>query len=355
MDSFITNIADQSKKYGVKSILKIADVAIKLGLTTTPTAEAVYEASKAGLEFARDYVQGRNEKRIFEFHRKLLTEDNALDEGMIEAELSATDFYALLDACISDIEEEKISPYATLTRSIALRLVPVTHRRHFMHSLKELTFEHLDILRETYTLTRYSCIAQNNKLIDSVNFLSLLKLDSISRLALKTLIERGLVAEAGITPLGVSFIESCYPVDDLAPHNFNYKASKHERGVIIKLIDSKEVQKVEKSLMLELKSRQIQTETSGILRFDGVKSDDPCVKFADYVFVIAKRNSSFSQDVSETLNSSLYGKKTVQIFIDDPRSLETEPASFMAAPLRIIAMDSPVQVVEAVDFVLSLT
>lgn len=354
MANLLIHTAALSKKDGTESVLKIADLAFKMGMSLAPGASAVYEATKISLEVARDYVQVRNEKRIVDFHRTLLTRDGVVDQKMINAELNAADFHALLDACVSDIEEEKNTPYANLTRSIALGLVPVTHRRHFIHSLKELAFEHLDILRETYTLTRYSCISQN-KLIDSRNFVTNLQSDSISQLSLKTLIARGLITEVKITALGVGFIESCYPSEDLAPHNFDYTTARKKRGVIIKLGDNKEIKAIETSLTHELKRRQIQTETADILKADGLKSDDPFVKFADYAFVIALRNSVYSQGVSDTLNSSLSGKKSMQIFLDDSQLLEADPARFMDAPSKIIRKESPAQAAaEAVEFILGL-
>lgn len=355
MENLLSKIVGLSKKDGAKSVLKFADLVSKLGLSQAPVGSAVYEVSKILVEAARDYVQGRNEKRIVEFHQTLLSREGVSDQDMTHAELSTADFHALLDACISDIEEEKTTPYARLTRSIALGLVPVSHRRHFIHSLKELAFDHLDILRETYTMTRYSCIAKNSKLMDSRNFLTNLQFDTISQLALKTLIARGLVTEIKITELGVKFIESCYSTDDLAPHNFNYATSRQERGVIIKLGDSKEIKTIATSLIHELKKRQIQTETADILKVDGLKSDDPYVKFADYAFVIAFRNSGFSQGISDTLNSSLSGKKSIQIFLDDPNIREQEPVSFMDAPSKIIRKEeSPAQAAaEAVEFILS--
>lgn len=354
MANFLIQTVGLSKKDGVKSVLKIADLVSKLGLSPSPVGSAVYEVSKILVEAARDYVQVRNEKRIVEFHRTLLSRDGVVDQKMISAELSAADFHALLDACVSDIEEEKTTPYATLTRSIALNLVPVTHRRHFIHSLKELAFDHLDILRETYTLTRYSCIAKN-KLINSSKFLEDLQSNSISQLALNTLIARGLITKVKITALGVRFIESCYPSEDLAPHNFNYTSSKQKRGVIIKLSDSKEIKAIETSLIQELKYRQIQTESADILKADGLESDDPYVKFASYAFVIGFRTSVYSQGISDTLNSSLSGKKSMQIFYDDSLMVEEEPASFMDAPSKIISSDRTAQsAAEAVEFILSL-
>lgn len=354
MANFLIRTAALSKKDRAKSVLKIADVATKLGFNLTPGGNAIYEASKIGLEAVRDYVQERNEKRIVEFHRTLLYREGDLDQKVSNAELNTADFHALLDACLSDIEEEKTAPYANLTRSIALGLVPVTHRRHFIHSLKELAFEHLDILRETYTLTKYSCIAQN-KLIDSRNFLTNLQSDSISQLALKTLIARGLITEIKITALGVQFIESCYPRIDLDPFNFDYTTSRGKRGVIIKLGDSKEIKAIETSLIHELKKRQIQTEAADMLRVDGLTSDDPYINFASYAFVIAFRNSVYSQGISDTLNSSLSGKKSMQIFLDDSQLVEMDPARFMNAPSKIIRKENTAQAAaEAVEFILSL-
>ncbi len=356
MANFLIQTAKLSKKDGAKSVLKIADLLFKMGISLTPGASAIYEASKITIEAARDYVQARNEKRVLEFHRILLSRDGIIDQKIIDAELNTADFHALLDACVSDIEEEKTIPYANLTRSIALGVVPVAHRRHFIHSLKELAFEHLDILRETYTMTRYSCISRKNqKLVNSSFFLTQLESDSISQLALKTLIARGLTTETEITPLGVSFIESCYSAIDLEPHNFDYQVPKRVRGVIIKLMDSSEIKLIETSLIHELKARYIQTETAKQIKFNGLKSDDPYVRFANYAFVIASRGSTFSQGVRDTLNSSLSGKKSIQIFFDEPLVREGEPVSFMDAPSRIISKESPAQAAaEAVEFILSL-
>ncbi|WP_337153504.1 hypothetical protein [Pseudomonas protegens] len=353
MADFLTHTAALSKKDGAKSVLKIADVAIKAGFSLAPVGSAIYEASKIGLEVARDYVQRRNEKRIVEFHRTLLSREGVFDRDLIDAELNAADFHALLDACVSDIEEEKTIPYAKLTRSIALGLVPVTHRRHFIHSLKELAFEHLDILRECYTLTRYSCASESGKLIDSEIFLTNLQTDSISHLALNTLNSRGLITETKITPLGVKFIESCYSSDELKPYNFNYKVPSQERGVIIKLVDNNKVQAFESSLIHELKKRSIQTETSHLYKFDGSVTDDPLIKFADYAFVIAMRHSTFSQGVSDTLNSSLSGKKSIQIFLDDPKIRESEQVGFMDAPSKVMKESPALAAAEAVEFILS--
>lgn len=134
MANFLNDAAGLSKKDKVKTVLKIADLAVKLGISLSPGANAVYEATKISLEAARDYVQARNEKRVIDFHRTLLYRDGVNNKEIINAELNAADFHALLDACVSDIEEEKTSSYANLTRAIALDLVPVTHRRHFIHS-----------------------------------------------------------------------------------------------------------------------------------------------------------------------------------------------------------------------------
>jgi hypothetical protein len=352
----LVRAAGLSKKGGAKPVLKLADLAFKLGVSLTPGANALYEAIKIGAEPFRDYLWARNEKRFNEYCRTLLTGEGVVDQDMMHAELHAADFHALLDSCLSDIEEEKTTPYANLTRSIARQLVPVTYRRHFIHSLKELAFGHLEILRETYIATRYSCIGQNDKLIHPRDFLTHVQTDTISQLALEALIGRGLITKTEITALGVTFIESCYSEDDLEPYNFNYKASNKTRGVIIKLTDNKEIKLIEASLTHELKRRQIQTETAGVILFDGGQSDDPYVKFADFAFVLATRGRNFSQGVSDTLNSSLCGKKSVQIFVDDALGGgEQEPVMFMDAPSKIIGKKSPAQAAtEAVELILSL-
>lgn len=83
-------------------------------------------------------------------------------------------------------------------------------------------------------------------------------------------------------------------------------------------------------------------------------TDDPLIRFADYAFVIAMRHSSFSQGVSDTLNSSLSGKKSIQIFLDDPQVRESEPVSFMDAPSKIMKESPALAAAEAVEFILSL-
>lgn len=352
MEKFLIEAAALSKKDTAKSVLKISDLALKLGFGFAPGASAIYELTKISLEAARDWMQIRNENRILDFHRTLLYKDQVIDQKMMDAELNTADFHALLDACVSDIEEEKTTPYANLTRSIALGLVPVAYRRHFIHSLKDLAFEHLDVLREAYALTRYTCIVKT-KIINPENFLNGLRANSITQLALKTLIARGMINETKITALGVKFIESCYSMEDLAPQNFDYTTSRQERGVIIKLGDNKEITEIEKALIRELQNRQIQAETSDAVKFDGSLFDDPYVIFATYAFVIGFQNSVYSQGLSDTLNDSLLGKKSMQIFSGDMLLPDKEPVSFMDAPSKIMRADRIAQsAFEAVESIL---
>ncbi|MCP1649319.1 hypothetical protein [Pseudomonas nitroreducens] len=356
MDRFLVKAANLTTKGGGKTLLKIADIAIELGFSSMPVAGALYGFSKAGLEAARDYVQRRNINRLIGFHRELLFRDDLIDRGLTECEIDAAEFHALLDACVSDIEEEKTAPYAMLARSIALNVVPVTHRRHFIHSLKELSFEHLDILREVYVVTKYSCVSQNDRLNNSRDLISQLQLSSISELAVDLLIVRRMITTRGITPLGVSFIEACYSECDLSPCSFDYKMSRKERGVVVKLVDNAEIQEVEKSLISELRGRFIQAEVSGIGRFDGAASDDPCIRFADYAFIISKQGVGHSQAASETLSRSLLGKKCLQVFVGPATDQQEQSVSLIDAPLRVVCPGDSIQAAaaEMVDFILSL-
>jgi hypothetical protein len=354
MDKFIKPISDVYKKDGTRSILKISDIIIGLGLTPSPDASAIYEASKVGLDKVRDYIQKRNTERIIEFHREMLYKNDALDQEILESELSAADFHALLDACVSDIEEEKTTPYASLTRSIALGLVPLNYRRHFIHSMKEVAFEHLDILRAAYTMTKYSCISQDGKLASTHSYFPKLQADSITRLSLNALLERGLISEAALTPLGVCFIEACYSPEDLSPENFDYKSSRIERGVVISSAVNSTSKAIEEQLIKELRSRQIQVEPSSLVRYDGSTPDEPYIKFASYAFVLTPYAQEFSQLAKDTLNNALCGKKSIQIIFDGSHDLKGGYNNTINIPsINARNMSAAQAATEAVDFILN--
>lgn len=354
MDKIIKPISDAYKKDGTRSLLKISDIIIGLGLTPSPDAGAIYQASKVSLEKVYNYVQKRNTERIIKFHREMLYKNDALDQKTLESELSAADFHALLDACVSDIEEEKTTPYASLTRSIALGLVPLNYRRHFIHSMKELAFEHLDILRAAYTMTKYSCISQDGKLASTRNYFPRLQTNSITKLSLKALLERGLISEAALTPLGVCFIEACYSPEDLAPENFDYKSSRLERGVIISTTVNSTSKAIQEHLIKELRSRQIQVEPSSIMIYDGSTPDEPYIKFANYAFVLTPYDQVINEPTSSTLNKALSGKKSIQIIFDAPHDLKSDFRNAINTPSISARNISAAQAAnKAVDFILS--
>lgn len=203
-------------------VLKLGE--ILQGLVPEPVAAVSVGVGLAMVSELRDWIRNRDERRIREFHTALLnSEVDPSGELSTEGSIETADFHALLAACLADIEEEKTAAYANLTRAIALGKVSKQHRRHFVFSLKDITWDYLDYLKRIYVVSENLVMPPEG--IGNVNAEDLLtsySAGSIEQLAVAYLSAKSLVDGVQISALGKAFVEACSAGDDLAPYAFGY-------------------------------------------------------------------------------------------------------------------------------------
>ncbi|NBB33768.1 hypothetical protein [Pseudomonas sp. BC115LW] len=223
-DKKLIDILNSSK---TNKTLKISDVLVTAGLATSgiPGAEAIWNFAKLGTNSIKDYLADRSESKVFEFHRKLLLNDkDIVDDSVLQSTLEMADYHALLQACLSDIEDEKTTIYGNLAKAIARNVVPKNLRRHFILTLKEINWDQLDLLARVYVLSQYNIMPQQGigrrKPSEAISAPDPYSAQGIDSSFLKT---KSLVDADSLTPLGKSFIEACLSRENLEPELFGYK------------------------------------------------------------------------------------------------------------------------------------
>ncbi|PTS92701.1 hypothetical protein [Pseudomonas sp. HMWF006] len=204
-------------------LIKIAEVVGKVGVSAVPIPPLVSEVAKLGLEKIFAYVRQRDEQRILEFYRAFLYRNELPGADILEAEIEESNFHALLNACVSDIEEEKTVPYANLTRSIALGRVSPELRRHFILTLKDLSWEELDLLRRIYVVTTHPVIPKRGKDFDVTHLLTYNPSQISETLAVANLKTKGMIEDEKLSSAGSSFVTACSNEHDLEPVIYDYK------------------------------------------------------------------------------------------------------------------------------------
>lgn len=247
------------------SMIKIVEIVGKVGLSVVPIPPLVSEVAKLGLEKIFGYVRQRDEQRILEFYRAFLYRDEHPSEDILNAEIEESNFHALLNACVSDIEEEKTVPYANLTRSIALGFVESELRRHFILSLKDLSWEELDLLRRIYVVTKFSVIPKRGTDFDLTDVLEYPPSQISKTLAVTSLKTKGMLENDKISFAGESFITACSDGDDLIPASYGYSVWSDYRCLILQLADRKFDKSLSETLASSLRLNRINSYTAMIV------------------------------------------------------------------------------------------
>jgi hypothetical protein len=210
-----------------KSVITIAEVLAKEGLTkVVPGGGILYEGAKALFRHGKQYFKDRTENRLEEFHQALLL--GKLDEDefseFIEKEFEIDDYYAILSSCVQDIENEKVTIYSQLMRSLIERKLEPALRRHFITSCRELSYIDICFLRELYINSKYDLMtvggtAEQVKKLLSTNDVH--KRISIERLTSRAFLEEN---EPRLTAIAHEFVNSIYSDEELQPEAIGRQA-----------------------------------------------------------------------------------------------------------------------------------
>ncbi len=277
--------------------------------------DALYEISKTGVGKIREYVHARDDRRILEFHQHLLFRDEVLDVEMLEGELDEANFHALMQACLTDIEDEKTVPYALLTRAIALGKVKQELRRHFILSLKDLAWEHLDFLRQAYVLTKFSIIPpQGSGALTAETILTGYVPGSVEHLAVVNLTSKGFVAGLELSELGKDFVTSCSSNDDLNPGAYNLQVWSGHKCDIILLDQAGDFMRVLDLIQNALRDKGISCLSGTAM--EGALDRRQANPYASCAIVVFRRGKILEAERLESLKYRVKDKPVVQLLID---------------------------------------
>lgn len=137
--------------------MSIADTLAREGCAIIPGGGIAYDSVKALVNYGKRYYEERNEKRLERFHENLLKEGSGAQESTdnLKVEFSEDDYYSLLKSMLQDEEDDKVDYYSSLMKSIISGSVSSAHKKYFIRSLKELSVDELQLMRQFYILSNF--------------------------------------------------------------------------------------------------------------------------------------------------------------------------------------------------------
>lgn len=345
-------IAPRGEGKGRKSrLIKIAEVVGKVGLSAVPIPPLVSEVAKLGLEKIFTYVRQRDEQRILEFYRAFLYRNEMPDERILDAEIEESNFHALLNACVSDIEEEKTVPYANLTRSIALGRVDPELRRNFILTLRDLSWEELDLLRRIYVVSKHAVIPKRGKDFDVSLLLDYHPSQISETLAVANLKAKGMVENEKISSAGSSFVTACSNNDDLEPGVYDYKVWSGFTCLILNLNGKRFSPSDGEMLAASLRSACIHSHSvSAVGELKGVGdnvfsrvSTNCCVMLIGEEFEVTQ--------ASLLVISTIASSRPVVLVLNNPKAIDEEPFTQLPTVKRYL-LDGDAWLAEAVNLLI---
>lgn len=317
MDKIVKGVGGLSKSQATSSILKIVDIAVLAGIGAAGAVlpGAAYEFSKLGLGKLRDYIHARDDRRIYEFHKKLLCRDDMVDEELLAGEIEEANYHALLNACLADIEDEKTTAYANLTRAIASKKVSSELRRYFTLALKDIAWEDLDLLKRLYVINNNPIIASaGNGTLSSEDYLLKYSEGSAHRLSVTTLLAKGFVTEKEISGVGSLFVKACSSGDDLTPGVYGYRTWSGHVCDTYFLDQSGYAYNVLELIQKQLHDKLIKC---GAAPGEGVLTRGDKNMYSTCAVVLYRNGKVLDSPKLENLKHQLGNKPVVQVIMDD--------------------------------------
>lgn len=155
---------DRSITRSKKSVVKLADFLAEEAAGLAPGGASIYKVGKLLFTHASQFISDRHDKRLEEFHRKILNEgDHNYWREIEDKDVSLDEYYSFLNFVVQDEEEKKIDFYAKLFRLILLGKIPEKYRTHIIRSARELKFSDIELLRQLYINEKHEFKAPENK------------------------------------------------------------------------------------------------------------------------------------------------------------------------------------------------
>jgi len=154
----------KSLERSLKTTLSLGDVLIEEGVKIVPGGELAYKLVKVLGQHARQFYQERTERRLEDFHGKILTGiPQQSQEDFLRRQFSLDDYYSILHRLVQDEENEKIGIYAKLFQSLVLQALPPDWKTTILKAARELSFSDFDLMRRIYVSDKFDLIGCSNK------------------------------------------------------------------------------------------------------------------------------------------------------------------------------------------------
>lgn len=212
----------KSIKRTLGSVISLADVLAEQGLGSVPGGASVYKLTKILVKHAREYFADRRDRRLEEFHKKLL--DGIPQESQKEfltSKFSIEEYYSFLSQLVQDEEDRKVDIYARIFQGLVLTVLPQDVRLHLVGAARELKFSDFDLMRRIYISDRFEFLGSEStsEQIEAITKTE----DPIRMSSIENLVRLGFLVgtERPLKPtkLLYSIVELLYQQDELTPES----------------------------------------------------------------------------------------------------------------------------------------
>ncbi|MFJ3471020.1 hypothetical protein [Pseudomonas sp. NPDC090201] len=341
------------KKPEKSTTLRIADLVTSTVLSNSgvPGANAAYDFTKLAIDEVRKYLLERQDLKIAKFHIAMLGDNsNSIDETILNSSIDIADYHSLLDACLNDIEMEKNGLYGRLAKSVAKGIVPYNIKRHYILSLKELTWDQIDLLGRLYVMTKHS-IKPSHGLgkLEASEAIDSPRAGTVEALNIAALKARGFVYGNEITDFCESFLMAILPTENLTPAAFDFKEWTGHRFSLVELCSEKhETRKISSSIVHHFRDIGIQ---GGSGPLEGALDRSELGANCSFLIILYQNGKTIPDHRKANLLKIAKTKPIVQVIICE--TVDEHPAPVVELPFITSLPDATKETLHTLDKKLS--
>ena len=263
-----------------------------------PGGTLAYGFAKTLVNHAIQFHEDRKQSRINDFHKMLLEGTSKEDyEIFFKQEFSSEDYYSLLSSTIRDDEDAKTIFYSKIFKALIIQKIPEKYKRHFIKSIRELSYSDIEILRGMYISSKHEIKCDTNTFTLQDSFPPKPeKIDPIRNISIQALERLGFVDVhnntigenpteniSHPTELVKPFVEALYGSEDLTPKSIGKESWKGMSAIPILVNDLEKHKDVMNALEESL--RELNIKYIHLVPNMSVKPDLSPIHKSDYLIL----------------------------------------------------------------------
>jgi hypothetical protein len=232
----------KKKEKGKETLTSIADSAAREGCSLVPGGGLAYDAVKSLVTYGKRYFAERNDRRLEDFYKGLLTGEGGKveSEEYLNRSYSLDDYYSVLKGMLQDEEDEKVYFYSSLMKSIIEGTLNGNEKKFFIKTLRELSEYDLATIQEFYVLANYE-LTDNGDALDQVRQFCE-SASPLARASIANLVRLGyLEAKDDFyipTPLLEGLANAIFPPEKIAPAAIEKQELSHVDIFVATFVDN---------------------------------------------------------------------------------------------------------------------